>query len=122
VPIEAGACGLLVVATDSGGPRETVLNMVTGLLVPPNADSWAYAIEQLLFLHPEERKDMSQRAKEHVREQFSLSTLGREMEEACREAVGMGSVHNQIGDRFIWAGVLMMLASGMAIVATWWAA
>ncbi len=43
-PIEAGGCAMPSIAMAGGGIRETVLNGVTGLLVPGDADSFGVAI------------------------------------------------------------------------------
>jgi glycosyltransferase involved in cell wall biosynthesis len=45
--IESMACGTPVVAIDEGGFRESVVEGVTGLLVQPDADALAAAIERL---------------------------------------------------------------------------
>jgi glycosyltransferase involved in cell wall biosynthesis len=46
-PLEAGACGLPVVAVAEGGVRETVIDGVNGLLVEHDAAAMARAIERL---------------------------------------------------------------------------
>jgi glycosyltransferase involved in cell wall biosynthesis len=46
--LEANACGLPVVGVAEGGIRETVKDGVNGLLVEPDAESVARAIDQLL--------------------------------------------------------------------------
>lgn len=48
VPVEAMAAGKPVVAVNSGGPLETVVDGETGFLCPPSADEFAQAIAQLL--------------------------------------------------------------------------
>jgi glycosyltransferase involved in cell wall biosynthesis len=48
VPVEAQACGCPVVALDAGGARETVVDGVTGALVPePSPDAFAEAIARV---------------------------------------------------------------------------
>lgn len=49
VPVEAMARGRPVVASNTGGPVETVVEGVTGLLVPPTAADFAAAITSLLL-------------------------------------------------------------------------
>ena len=41
VPLEAMAAGSPVISVDRGGPRETVVNNVTGWLLPPDAHAFA---------------------------------------------------------------------------------
>jgi D-inositol-3-phosphate glycosyltransferase len=49
VPLEAMACGRAVVATAVGGMKDTVVDKVTGLHVPPrNPDALAHALRGLL--------------------------------------------------------------------------
>ena len=47
VPLEAMAAGRPVVACDSGGPKETVVNGITGHLCPPQATAFAAAMARL---------------------------------------------------------------------------
>ena len=48
VPIEAMAAGRPVIAGDSGGPTETVVEGITGFLRPPTADAFADALRMLI--------------------------------------------------------------------------
>jgi glycosyltransferase involved in cell wall biosynthesis len=67
VVIEAQAMGRLVIASDLGGPVETVRHGETGWLVPPNDPSaLAAAIGVALDLDPTERLAMGQRARASV--------------------------------------------------------
>lgn len=120
VPIEAAACGLPVLATNSGGPLETILDPQTGLLRPPKPDVWTEALEELIRLSPEQRKEMGQNARNRVKEKFSLEKLGEEMETACREALAMGDLHGAVGDKLIEGGVWLMIAAGVALAVTLW--
>lgn len=51
VPLEAMACGRPVIACNSGGPRETILNGRTGFLCEPQPQSFAAALRNLLVPH-----------------------------------------------------------------------
>jgi alpha-1,3/alpha-1,6-mannosyltransferase len=51
VPLEAMACGRPVIACNSGGPRETIVNAITGFLCEPQPQSFAAAMRKLL-VHP----------------------------------------------------------------------
>ena len=118
VPIEAGACGVPVLAVNSGGPTETVLEGETGYLRPSATEDWAKALAGLVTLPEEKRVAMAKTAKKRVSALFSLDTLGQEMEDACRTALAFGDLHNQLGDRLIWGGVGLMAISGGAIALT----
>lgn len=48
VPLEAMYCGKPVVATDSGGPKETIQHLYNGFLCKPEPKSFAKAVTQLL--------------------------------------------------------------------------
>ena len=67
VVIEAQAMGRPVIATDLGGPRETVEHGVTGWRVPPgDAAALATAIEEALALPVEAAKALGCRARASV--------------------------------------------------------
>ena len=68
--LEAAACGVPVITTDVAGCRESILNGVTGLLVPPrNADALAASILTLID-DPHRRVQMGQRGREWVTKEF----------------------------------------------------
>jgi glycosyltransferase involved in cell wall biosynthesis len=69
--LEAAACGLPIVTTDTPGCREVIVDGKEGLLVPPkNAETLAEAIERLLC-QPELRKQMGEKARERAIRLFS---------------------------------------------------
>ncbi|KIK03979.1 glycosyltransferase family 4 protein [Laccaria amethystina LaAM-08-1] len=96
VPVEAMACGLPVLACDSGGPIETIVNSpedeFTGWLKTPEADVWADALTEILDLSPEDREALGRRARKRAEDMFSMDAMARGLEEALKEAVGMGPV------------------------------
>ena len=71
--LEALAAGVPVVANDSGGTRELVIDGHTGVLLPENvtAESLASAIVSMLKL---DRADMKERALAHAK-QFDMDTM-----------------------------------------------
>lgn len=122
VPIEAMACGLPVLACNTGGPTETVVDFSgenpTGFLRPPHPDEWAPALARLVSLSDSERRKVSESAKRRVRKQFSSETLGKQLDLACREAVNLGNPQDAIGDSFIKFGLtLIVLAVGGLLLA-----
>ncbi len=76
VAIEAQAMGRLIIATDHGGARETVVGNETGYLVPPeNIDMMAEAIRFALGRDERVVQMMGDYAKEHVRAHFSSEKM-----------------------------------------------
>jgi len=70
--MEAGACGIPVVATSVGGVPELIEHEITGFLSPPGeAQSLADNIERLL-MDPELRARMGDAARRRIEEKFSL--------------------------------------------------
>lgn len=127
VPIEAMACGLPVIAADSGGPTETIIDLAkspgkgTGFLLPPQAGEWRVALDTLLRIDPLGRKKIAESAQARVREKFSLDTLGEELETACRDALKNGEdVHGEIGDKLIWFGAGLMGFAAVNLGLVWW--
>jgi glycosyltransferase involved in cell wall biosynthesis len=73
--IEAAACAVPAVSTDVGAVRDVVLDGQTGFVVPvEDEDTLA---ERILYLlrHPEERRAMGRRAREHAEAHFDLRQM-----------------------------------------------
>lgn len=71
VPVEAMYLTLPVIACTTGGPKESVLDGITGFLIPQDPKMWA---EKMLWFaeHEKERKIMGEAGKNHVKDFFSL--------------------------------------------------
>lgn len=126
VPLEAMACGLPVLAVNSGGPTETIIDLSkpggTGLLRQPDEMEWSKALKELITLPDNERLEVSKSAKERINQHFSAETLGKEMEAACREAIGLNDgalVRDQVGDNLIWVGAGMVALAGAGLALVW---
>lgn len=73
--VEAMACGVPVIASNTGGMAETVVPGETGILVPlGSATELADAISDLLKNEPT-RQAMRQRARTHVEANFSVKSM-----------------------------------------------
>ncbi|EIE26568.1 glycosyl transferase family 1 protein [Coccomyxa subellipsoidea C-169] len=77
VPLEAMAAGRPVVACDSGGPKETVVNGITGHLCPPQATAFAAAMARLA--DPDTSAEMGKQARLHVQKTFSRTAFGNKL-------------------------------------------
>lgn len=76
VVAEAQAMGRPVIASDHGGPRETILPGRTGWLTPPgDSAALAAAIDRFLRLSTEERGNMAALAQRFVRANFSKEAM-----------------------------------------------
>ncbi|TFK80302.1 glycosyltransferase family 4 protein [Polyporus arcularius HHB13444] len=95
-PVEGMACGLPVLACDSGGPTESVVDMPaeerTGWLRRPDPNVWADALVEIVSLTDEQRKRLAERAKRRAVEHFGMEAMARDLEDALLETAKMGSV------------------------------
>lgn len=111
VPLEAMDAAVPVVAIRSGGPMETIVDGVTGILVdyepiPVGQErqsatvcGFADAIETLIS-HPKQTAEMGQRGKERVHEIFGMETFRKQWWELLEEAQSRGRKRH---DRFCCA-------------------
>ncbi|UZJ54433.1 hypothetical protein CBS101457_003753 [Exobasidium rhododendri] len=116
VPLEAMAVGLPVVATNSGGPMESVVDLSiqqtadtdngavvyankrgTGLLRRPNAKVWGKAALDLLCLNEEQRSQVAVNAKDRTKALFSLQAMSVAFEKCIEEVDEKGPVRSDEG-------------------------
>jgi len=79
VPIEAMSCGIPVIAANTGGPCETIINGETGFLCDPTSRSFGTAIQRLL-LGDYDLQKLHVAAKRHVNSKFRLEKFGQNLE------------------------------------------
>lgn len=91
VLLEAGVCGLPVVATDVGGTREVIKDGVTGLLVPPDDPGAAAAACEELLRDSGRARAMGDAARERMARRFSIAEAGRGLESAWNAALDTDS-------------------------------
>ncbi|KAJ2922526.1 hypothetical protein H1R20_g14557, partial [Candolleomyces eurysporus] len=127
VPIEAMACGVPVLACDSGGPLESILSLPpseksssansqarTGWLRKPDPGIWAEALEEILALTSEERKAISETAKDRATKLFGMEAMAKGLEDALQDAVKMGPVRWDEVFGMWWKVVVMLLGLWIA--------
>jgi len=114
------ACGIPVLACDSGGPTESVLDPDfglntseaerTGWLRPPTAGVWADALLEIASLSVSERETISSNSKKRARMLFSMDAMASGLKDAIFEAVNMGPV-----ELFGPAGTLVIMLLGFLL-------
>ncbi len=95
VPVEAMACGVPVLAVNSGGPLETIIDCTqfengTGVLREPKPEVWSEALDEIIGFDETRRQEIKEAGIKRVKEQFSLETLGSDLDQAAQEAMGEG--------------------------------
>lgn len=94
-PVEGMVCGLPILACNTGGPTESVVDQPeerTGWLRPPDPVTWADALVEIVRLPLEDRKALAERAKRRAREMFGMEAMAKGLQGALEEAVAMGPV------------------------------
>lgn len=88
VNIEAMACGRAVVSTRRGGPSETVLDGVTGLLVEPDQPDALAEKVMALLRDGAWRTQMGKAGRERVEALFSADQAARQYEQVFEHLLG----------------------------------
>ncbi|QRV86729.1 glycosyltransferase family 4 protein [Ceratobasidium sp. AG-Ba] len=112
-PVEGMACGVPVIACDSGGPVESILDgeKRTGWLIPPDSKLWTQGLQKVLNLGKVERQNIAKISRSRVEEMFSLESLTTGIEGALEKAVEAGKVGDEGGSNvfLIFGGLLFGL-------------
>ncbi|MEA2175641.1 MAG: hypothetical protein QOD00_3233 [Blastocatellia bacterium] len=85
-PLEANACGLPVIAVAEGGVRETVVNRANGLLVSPQPQAIAEAIQSLID-DKEYAAQLGENGCRMVRERWSINCAIDNLEKNLAEVL-----------------------------------
>ncbi|EZF30709.1 hypothetical protein H109_06364 [Trichophyton interdigitale MR816] len=118
VPVEAMYAGLPVLADNTGGPLETIVEGKTGWLRSSKEISgWTEVINYVLHrMSSTERLDMAAFAKQRVEKEFSLHAMGERLQQQIDEMVqaedraflpltvilGLGLVFGVVSSLLIW--------------------
>jgi glycosyltransferase involved in cell wall biosynthesis len=82
---EAMACGRAVVTTDVPGCRDAVMNLGTGLLIPPRNVAALVNALKALWIDPTMRREMGLRGRQTVLERFSQETITNAMRDVLTD-------------------------------------
>ena len=119
-PVEGMVCGLPVLACDSGGPTESVVDSPaaerTGWLRRPDPQIWADALEEIVGMSADERTQLAARAKRRARERFGMEAMARDLDRALQETVNMGPVPTPVVLWLVLAVVFALLAYAVRAV------
>lgn len=88
VPVEAMACGKLVLATNTGGPVESIKDGETGYLLASDPLKWSQRMKILLL--PSNQEKIIASCKARVDELFTLHKAGEKFEQVLGGVVGHG--------------------------------
>ncbi|KAH8425251.1 GDP-Man:Man(1)GlcNAc(2)-PP-dolichol alpha-1,3-mannosyltransferase [Aspergillus melleus] len=90
VPVEAMRAGIPVLASNTGGPLETIVEGETGWLRDAKVDAdWTAVMDNVLYgMDQTELDRMSAAAKKRVENEFSLTAMGDSLEEEIGEMLG----------------------------------
>ncbi|MEU5995894.1 glycosyltransferase [Spirillospora sp. NPDC047418] len=92
VPLEAMACGVPVVASAVGGHLDTVVDGVTGTLVPPREPEAAAGAIRALLDDPARRDAMGRAAVRRARDRYSWARVAADTAEVYRHAAAVSEV------------------------------
>lgn len=88
VPLEAQYMETPVLASNSGGPKETVIEKETGFLLSKKPEDWAEKMKMLVDDNGL-KKQMGKKGKENVISRFSFNAFSQFTNEFVRRAIGL---------------------------------
>ena len=115
VPLEAMLAGIPVLAADSGGPLETVVDSETGWLRPVNKiEDWTKVMHRVLHTLTEgELEAMGRAGRERVRREFSETKMAQRLDEEFEQMVNAPRSDTlELQDILLYVGI-----GGMIVVA-----
>ena len=121
VPLEAMRAGVPVLAADSGGPRETVVDGRTGWLRDPTrVDDWKAVLRNVVVdMSDEEVEAIGKNGVERVKAEFSREEMISRLDEEIEAMVGRPRKAAQLNMNILF-GVAMFGAAIMAAMAILW--
>jgi len=121
VPLEAMYAGAPVIAVNSGGPMETVVDGVTGYLVENSSDGFCDALYDMIVLHPEKINKYGRDAQEHIKRQFGslkFQTAWKAFVEDCIQRGNLRYRESRLSSFLIHWFLDALLAFALAFLVT----
>ncbi|MDF5755869.1 glycosyltransferase [Spongiactinospora sp. TRM90649] len=87
VALQAMACGVPVIASAAGAHLDSVLDGVTGLLVPPRRPALTSRLARELLADPTKRSALGFAGADRVRSRYSYERIGQELLRVYEEAM-----------------------------------
>lgn len=103
-----------VLAVNSGGPLETVVEGETGWLRPPDDKEWSAVMKKVLFeMSDSEIRIMGEKGKERVEREFSKEKMAASLQEVMYEMLDndMGEPLFGVGEFGVLVGVVVGLVA-----------
>lgn len=121
VPIEAMRAGIPVLASNTGGPLETIQEGRTGWLRDAkDVPAWTEVIDKVLnWISDEELQRISAAAKERVEAEFSLRAMGEKLEGEIGEMLSSERRAFDGGRQVLQGGLGVALAVLIAAMMRW---
>ena len=119
VPLEAMLACTPVLAVNSGGPLETVVEGETGWLRPPDEKEWSAVMKKVLFeMSDSQIRIMGDKGKERVEKEFSKEKMAASLQEVMYEMLrkDMGVPLFGMGELGVFVGVVV----GLVAMGAWW--
>ncbi|KAI0182014.1 glycosyltransferase family 4 protein [Hypoxylon sp. FL1284] len=117
VPLEAMLARLPVLAADTGGPVETVVDGVTGWLrSPARVDDWTDVMRRVLDdLSPDDLNAMGRAGERRVRENFGRANMAARLDDIIRKMLRAGTPPRRSGFPALALLLLVGAASAVAL-------
>ncbi len=117
VPLEAMLAGTPVLAANTGGPLETVIDGVTGWLCPPDdVEAWTVVMDRVLHkMSSAQLQKMSEAGRQRVMSEFSDVRMAERLEDIIEK---MSSVPRQSSTGFTLVLATLSVISLVGILAT----
>lgn len=110
VPLEAMLAGTPVLAANTGGPLETVVDGKTGWLRSPDDNQkWTDVMDKVLHQMTEkEVKEMGQAGIKRVKAEFSDVKMAERFDQLVNEMAG--ARRKNLGQIYVFSGIIIILA------------